>query len=282
MFKKFVSANRKAFQKFKSNYWGVFSLVFIILVSIVAVLAYVIAPDNTENANNGDVSISTQHPGFKVDVLKIPFAENKTSFSDYIVGKKINEQSIPILSYSFKNDTLFYKEFSTDPSIAQTKFVLKSSFPTQDESEIQKQFIKTKKYWLGTDNQGRDYLSRLLVGARVSLAIGFVAVFISLVIGISLGAIAGYYGGKTDAAILWLINIYWLWHNLQLTYLYYYSSVLFLTMLSDWLLTLNIVFSLIGILVAIKVLRKKIDLKKGTVINLLLWLLEGVAYFFSA
>ena len=209
MFKKFVSANRKAFQKFKSNYWGVFSLVFIILVSIVAVLAYVVAPDNTENANNGDVSISTQYPGFKVDVLKIPFAENKTSFSDYIVGKKINEQSIPILSYSFKNDTLFYKEFSTDPSIAQTKFVLKSSFPTQDESEIQKQFIKTKKYWLGTDNQGRDYLSRLLVGARVSLAIGFVAVFISLVIGISLGAIAGYYGGKTDATILWLINVIW-------------------------------------------------------------------------
>lgn len=80
--------------------------------------------------------------------------------------------------------------------------------------------------------------------------------------------------------ILIVINIYWLWHNLQLTYLYYYSSVLFLTMLSDWLLTLNIVFSLIGILVAIKVLRKKIDLKKGTVINLLLWLLEGIAYFF--
>ncbi|HUH25551.1 MAG TPA: ABC transporter permease [Flavobacterium sp.] len=209
MFKKFISANKKAFQKFKRNYWGVFSLAFIVLISLVAVFAYVIAPDNTENANNGDVSISTQRPGFEVKTLTIPFAETQTSFKDYFTGKKIQAQTIPILSYTFRNDTLFYKEFSTDPSIAQTKFVFKNSFPTQDEIEITNQFIKTKKYWLGTDNQGRDYLSRLLIGARVSLAIGFVAVFISLIIGITLGAVAGYYGGKIDAAILWLINVIW-------------------------------------------------------------------------
>lgn len=49
----------------------------------------------------------------------------------------------------------------------------------------------------------------MLVGIRISLSIGFVAVFISLVIGISLGAIAGYYGGKVDQAIMWLINVTW-------------------------------------------------------------------------
>ena len=49
----------------------------------------------------------------------------------------------------------------------------------------------------------------MLVGIRISLSIGFVAVFISLLIGISLGALAGFYGGKIDAAIMWLINVTW-------------------------------------------------------------------------
>ncbi|HLW42106.1 MAG TPA: ABC transporter permease [Flavobacterium sp.] len=209
MFKKFVSANRKAFQKFRKNSWGVFSLVFIVLVSLLAVFAYVVAPDNTQNANNGDVTISAQRPGFSVQTISVPFAENNPSVKDYFTGKKIAAETIPVLSYSFKNDTLFYQEFSVDPATAQTKYVLKSNFPVQNEEEIVQQFIKTKKYWLGTDTQGRDYLSRLIVGARVSLSIGFVAVFISLIIGISLGAAAGYYGGKIDTMILWLINVIW-------------------------------------------------------------------------
>jgi peptide/nickel transport system permease protein len=49
----------------------------------------------------------------------------------------------------------------------------------------------------------------MLIGIRISLAIGFVSVFISLIIGISMGAIAGYFGGKVDAFIMWVINVTW-------------------------------------------------------------------------
>jgi len=209
VFKKFVSANRKALQKFKENSWGVFSLAFIVFLTLMALLAYVVAPDNTLNANNGDLSISTREPGFTVTAINIPLKEENFRLSDYFTGKELNEQFIPVLSYEFKNDTLFYREFSRDPATAQTRYVLKSAFPDTDEQYIAEHYIKTKKYWLGTDNQGRDYLSRLIIGARVSLSIGFVAVFISLIIGISLGAVAGYYGGKADAFILWLINVIW-------------------------------------------------------------------------
>lgn len=60
---------------------------------------------------------------------------------------------------------------------------------------------------LGTDHLGRDYLSRLIYGARVSLLIGAVAAAISGVIGTAMGVAAGYFGGKVDAVVTFLINV---------------------------------------------------------------------------
>jgi len=60
---------------------------------------------------------------------------------------------------------------------------------------------------LGTDHLGRDYLSRLIYGARVSLMIGAVAALISGVIGTAMGVAAGYFGGKVDTVVTFLINV---------------------------------------------------------------------------
>ncbi len=60
---------------------------------------------------------------------------------------------------------------------------------------------------LGTDTQGRDYLSRLLYGARVSLSVGILATVLACVIGSALGIVAGYFGGKVDAAIMFIVTV---------------------------------------------------------------------------
>lgn len=63
------------------------------------------------------------------------------------------------------------------------------------------------KHWLGTDNFGRDILSRALFGGRISLLVGLGAVVIFLIIGTFLGALAGYYGGAIDAIIMRLTDL---------------------------------------------------------------------------
>ncbi len=63
------------------------------------------------------------------------------------------------------------------------------------------------EFWLGTDNLGRDTLSRLLYGARVSLLVGVISTFVAILVGTGTGAIAGYWGGSLDESIMRLLDI---------------------------------------------------------------------------
>ena len=64
------------------------------------------------------------------------------------------------------------------------------------------------EFWFGVDDLGRDFFTRIVYGARVSLTIGFTAAAFSLIIGIPLGAIAGYYGGRADWCVMRLIELF--------------------------------------------------------------------------
>lgn len=63
------------------------------------------------------------------------------------------------------------------------------------------------EHWLGTDDLGRDVFSRLLYGARISITIGFISVAIGLIVGVPVGAVSGYYGGKIDMFVQRLVDI---------------------------------------------------------------------------
>jgi peptide/nickel transport system permease protein len=74
-----------------------------------------------------------------------------------------------------------------------------------DATEILSQ--PTSAHWLGTDGLGRDVLSRMIFGARVSLLVGFVSAGVACFIGVILGAVSGYFGGFTDTVIMRFVDV---------------------------------------------------------------------------
>ncbi len=196
------SLSQLAFQKFKKNKTGVSSLLFIFFCGCIAIFCYALAPDNSNAANQMHLEIHSKPPGFSVDLLQIPNKNKKEQswFSILKNGRKNTNTAIPIQSYTvLKNELTIIKY--TDG--------LPKSFDLSLFNHQPEKFISKKTFYFGTDKYGRDLLSRLLIGARISFSIGFVAVLISLLIGIPIGAIGGYFGGKTDAFIMWIINITW-------------------------------------------------------------------------
>ena len=186
------------FFHFKKNFLGVISLSFIVFIAFVSIFAYLLAPDNSCNANNMNLSIHSQKPGFSVNILKEKNTKiNKQSFFQILLtGVRENSNEIAVSDHYFENNYIFYNEFnSMDDSLKKV---------SRNDYEVE------KKYFLfGTDKFGRDVLSRIIVGSRISISIGFISVIISLVIGLFFGFISGYYSGFVDKIIMWLINVTW-------------------------------------------------------------------------
>jgi len=201
------SLSQLALQKFKKNIWGVFSFLVIVGVGLISIFAYLLAPDTTKNANQMHLSIHSKPPGFEVLMLNVPSEteDSQSVWSKWFFGETQVSKEIPISNYSIDNNVLTYTEYASDGLTGQQKQL--EIVGLSDESVSS--YITERRFLFGTDKYGRDYLSRILVGARLSFFIGFVAVFISLAIGLLMGSIAGYYGGKIDAFIMWIINITW-------------------------------------------------------------------------
>lgn len=190
------------------------SIVFIVLMILVAVFAYPLSPDDSSNANTMVLEIATKQPGFScLFIQNTKHAKlQDQSMWDYLAnGKPSGAELIPITTFRIEKDTLYANRFVDDEVTEPLKFALQDIMPNYpaEKANAEKQLIVRKTFWLGTDRYGRDMLSRLLLGTRVSLAVGFIAVIISIFLGVMFGAVSGYFGGFADQLITWLINVIW-------------------------------------------------------------------------
>ncbi|MFQ5862357.1 MAG: ABC transporter permease [Candidatus Brocadiales bacterium] len=79
---------------------------------------------------------------------------------------------------------------------------------TYEEQSLGEQYQgPSLKHWIGTDSKGRDLMTRVLYGGRISLAVGLAGAAVSLVIGVTYGSIAGFLGGKTDSIMMRIVDI---------------------------------------------------------------------------
>lgn len=217
---KSTSLNQKAWRRLKRNKSAMFGLCVIVFAVLLSLFAYVVAPDNSPSGNEQILQLETHPPDFKIFILK-KRKENfeKNNFFDGLLnGFTKNYEPIPVSDFTFEKDSLAYteyrgKSFKTESKKLSYIDILGNDFkdlkPEERKILIDQCQIIEKRFWLGTDKFGRDILSRLIIGVRVSLSVGLISVGISLLIGIFLGALAGYFRGGIDEAIMWVINVFW-------------------------------------------------------------------------
>jgi peptide/nickel transport system permease protein len=191
------------FTKLKRNKPASVSLYIITAAFLMAVFAYFIAPEHSPNANRMIPEIGSMKPGFTIQLLQVKRIGQTTngSFFDRLLnGKEDANTFIPITSYHIKGDSIYYQKY-IDEGITEAG-VMPLSLAAKEP-------VIKQTYYAGTDKFGRDMLSRLIIGVRVSLGVGMIAVLLSLTIGILLGALAGFYRGWIDECIMWFINVIW-------------------------------------------------------------------------
>ena len=209
-----------AWKRFRNNKLGMLSCFYVIVWALLALLAYLVIPDKTPNANRQLLEISTKKPGFEVDMLMLtketPTA--KTPFFRFLFeGRPDDYTYLPFDSiYINKEQITVFLYQSESGSEVRTKLVdnkelTAQSFASDKDADtyIRTHCVKHRKFLLGTDQFGRDFLSRLILGSRISLTVGFIAVLLSLMIGIVVGSLGGFFRGKVDDAVVWFINVVW-------------------------------------------------------------------------
>jgi len=243
--KKYVSSgslSQLAWKRFRKNKTASGSLFIVFFSVLISISGYLVTPDQSPMANEQNLSLSMKKPGFSIPVLYVRKSESigeSSWFHRMLFGQKSSYRKIPYSALRFSGNFILLTEYSGDSSQGQVQrfslpevlypLVAKTvtdtvqgriHFRTADgrvisasqgelRQEITENNLHKIRFLLGSDRYGRDVLSQLMIGTRVSLSVGFISVLISLLIGIVLGALAGFFGGKVDALIIWFINVIW-------------------------------------------------------------------------
>ena len=192
------SLSAQAWKRFRRDKLGFGSFIFIGIVFLIALLGYIVTTDSTPFVNDQYLEMGLKKPGYEAEFIRIPkmpHAERSGFFHRMIWGEKSPYNLYPVVDGGVDIYSQDGGYFKTSPG----------DYLAQHPDAT----LVKRTYWLGTDRFGRDVFSMLVIVARVSLSVGFISVFISLVLGILIGSIGGYFRGWLDNIIVWFINVVW-------------------------------------------------------------------------
>ena len=195
-----TSLSRMAWHRFCRNKLSVASLVVIGLFVLMALLGYLITPDHTPYCNQQYLELATLKPFTRIQFTYVDDGQPKPSgnpIGTMLHGRPLGLTAIPTYAATPVGDSLVIEAYTgSTPNHGPLRRVARSQVVSQG----------TRLFPLGTDGYGRDVLSMIIIGSRVSLSVGFIAVLIALLIGITLGALAAYYGGWVDNLITFALG----------------------------------------------------------------------------
>jgi peptide/nickel transport system permease protein len=178
---------RNFWKKYRKNKLAVVGLWFIGVCFIVSIGGYVFTPDKSTACNEMQIENDLKKPSYKAWYLKDSVQHTSTLSELLWKGRKPANH---LFLYDNNGDTSTVNMLVAQPLLNKSDII-------------------SKRFRLGTDVFGRDVLSRIILGTRISLSVGLISVLISLFLGISLGLAAGYFRGWVDAVVMWLINVIW-------------------------------------------------------------------------
>lgn len=219
---------REFMKRFSKEYLALISLGFVVLLFLTAVYAplivngyplLIIEPDGSWTSPAlrdffaPDVQEVFVEKVFNYLMLAIPVAailffavkRLKMIWRLVIFAVILSALTVPFFCFQQRNDTVNYREMQAAHPEKTMIFAPVPYSPFATSADI---YLKPcKEHIFGTDQLGRDVFARMVYGSRVSLAVGFLAAGISLVLGTAIGLISGYLGGKMDLAIQRLVEI---------------------------------------------------------------------------
>jgi len=245
----------------KKNIWLKAPLNFSSLTLVLLLLAFIFAP-----------IITNENPEFQKDLnmtkLLSPFSSVKVlhlnkiedtqktilgkfiSYKNKIIKPSYNESIIFVNDVEIKSEQIIYSQKNIQKEINISDVQIKDGIP----------FVTSKIFILGTDEFGRDIFTRLIYGARISMLVGIGAVVVSLLIGLSLGFIAGFKGGFIDTIFSRLTDLF-------LAFPIIYFIVLILALFGNSILSVIIVLGLSGWMSLFKIVKSEVLAENNKVYN---------------
>ncbi len=207
-----LSPSQLAWRKLRANQLALLGLFLILFFFVVALFGPIIRPDKTPKANQQHLELARKSPAFNLDFLLLPSpnVSDRGLIKGWLYGFPQNFREIPVYQYELERAQILIEKYTGNtPNNGEKLTFPKGTWTAKGYAFSEDQIIQGRTFWLGTDRYGRDMLSRLMAGTWISFTVGFIAIVISLFIGITLGLLAAYYKGWLDELIMWFINVVW-------------------------------------------------------------------------